>query len=413
MMKRSNLVPRHRSSRRRAAVAALTAITLVVLLIFASLAVDLGFVRAVCGEMQHTADGGALAGASALRESDGQDTESAQQRAVDIIERMQKSQGFSALDDQIIELGRWDYHTREFTPVSGPDEKAFAVRVVGVRNKTPLFFAAIMGKYSTDVTREAVALASGPCGGVWGLQGVKAGSINTDSYDSTAGKYSALTAGENGDICSGRDITAGGSFNVHGDVMPGFGHSLTVNGGAGEITGLTTSNSGAVPGAVVDLSTVKYTNDNGKIPSKTSNGTKTFKTAGNISLTGGENLTLSSGTYYLNSLTLTGGSTLTVGSAVTIYFAGSVDLAGGSIVNKSQSPHDLTIKSAGASFKLGGGTAFYGSILAPNALVTLGANAVYYGAVVGKTLELKGNVTVHVDESLPIPVEAPMPSLVK
>jgi Flp pilus assembly protein TadG len=414
-MKRPNLFPRHQSSRRRAAVAVLTAVTLVVLLIFASFAVDLGFVRAVCGDMQHTADTGALAGASALVATDGKDTEDVKERALDVIERMESTQGFEALDDQIIELGAWNATTGVFTPVNvASGAKAFAVRVVGVRNKTPLFFAGVMGKYSTNVTREAVALASGPCGGIWGLQGVKAGSINTDSYDSSEGPYSALTAGNDGDICSGRDITAGGSFNVHGDVMPGFGYSLTVNGGSGDITGYTTSNSGDLPSVPVDLSYVKYNNDDATIP-LTSKGTKAYKSPWNIALGAGVNLTLTGGTYYFDSLKLVGGATLTVSGPTTIYLGGDISDGGQGIINKNQNPHDLTIISAGASVKLGGGGTFYGTLLAPYADVTVGSNAVFYGSLVGKTLTLSGDATVHVDESLPIvrSANAPQPSLVK
>jgi len=328
---------------------------------------------------------------------------------------MLKSQGVDALGDQIIELGTWDYHTREFTPLSEtPTRKPFAVRVVGVRNKTPLFFAAIMGKYSTDVTREAVALGSGLCGGIWGLRGVKAGSINTDSYFSTEGPYDPLTAGENGDICSGRDISAGGSFDVQGDVMPGFGYSLTVNGSSGDITGYTTAHSGALPNVRGEVEQFKYSNDNGSIP-KTSDGTAAYKSTWNIALTSGANLTLSPGNYYFDSLKLTGGATLTVTGKTTIYLKGTADCVGGGIVNQSQSPHDLTIISAGKSFKLGGKSAFFGTLLAPKAVVTLGSNATFYGMVVGGTLELKGDFTVHVDESLPDyeSIGAPMPSLVK
>ena len=58
-----------RAHARRGAVIVITAVTIVVLLLFASLAVDLGFVNAVCGDMQHSADGAALAGASALYEA--------------------------------------------------------------------------------------------------------------------------------------------------------------------------------------------------------------------------------------------------------------------------------------------------------------------------------------------------------
>jgi len=398
--------------RRRAAVAVMTAITLVVLFIFASFAVDLGFVRAVCAEMQNAADAGALAGASALMESDGKETEAVHERAIDVIERMHKQQGFNAPEDQIIEVGTWDYKTREFTPADAATSNAFAVRVVSVRNKTPFFFAGVMGKHSTDVTREAVALGSGACNGIWGLEGVKAGSINTDSYDSTAGAYSAVTAGENGDICSGRNITAGGSFNVHGDVMPGFGYGLTVNGASGDITGYTTNNSGALPEAEVDLSAAKYTNDNSKIP-KTSTGKSPFKSPGNISIAAGANLALPSGTYYLNSVMLTGGATITVSGPTTIYMVGDWDTTGGGIVNKSASPHNLTVLSGGAAFKLGGNSSFYGEVVAPNAVVTLGSGTIFYGACIGKTLALKGDATIHVDESLPFRVTSPPPSLVK
>ncbi len=413
-MKRSSLVPRHQPSRRRAVVAVTTAVTLVVLLIFASFAVDLGFVRAVCGDMQHTADGGALAGASALRESDGQDTELAHTRALDIIERMEKTQGFEALEDQIIEVGTWDYHTRAFTAANSTTKRPFAVRVVGVRNETPLFFAAIMGKYSTDVTREAVGLGSGPCGGIWGLQGVKAGSINSDSFDSTEGPYSADTAGDNGDICSGRDITVGGSFNVRGDAMPGFGYSLTVDGSSGEITGYTTSHSGALPSVPVDLGDSKVNNDNATIP-LTAQLKKPYRTAWQISLTSGDNLTLAGGTYYFDSLKLSGGATVTFTGKTTIYMAGNVDITGGGFINQAGNPHNLTVISMGSAFKLQGAGSFSGSLWAPNADVMIGSNAVFYGALIGKTVHLAGDATVHVDESLPIvqAIAPPQPSLVR
>jgi len=412
-MKRSSLVLRHQSTRRRAAVAVMTAVTLVVLLAFASFAVDLGFVGAVCGDMQHTADGGALAGASALRESDGEDIVSARARAVEVIERMQKSQGFDAPRDQIVELGSWDFQNHKFTPAdTSSGTKAYAVRVVSVRNKTPLFFAAIMGKFSTDVTREAVSLGSGKCAGIWGLNGVRAGSINTDSYDSTEGPYNPLTAGDNGDICSGRDITAGGSFVIEGDVMPGFGYGLTVNGSSGEITGLTTSNTGSMTGPTVDFGDVQFNNDNDTIPDSTPS---VFKKSGwNLDLQGGQNLILAGGTYYFDSIKLAGGSSITIIGPTTIYVAGTLDAVGGTIVNTLHDPHDLTILSNGAEVKLSGSTDFYGSLIAPNAVVTL-SSGVLYGAVIGRIVEMKGDYTVHVDESLAACdlIEPPMPTLVK
>lgn len=416
-MKRSNLVPRHQSSRRRAAVAVLTAVTLVVLLIFASFAVDLGFVRAVCGDMQHTADSAALAGASALREADGADPDLVKERAVQMIELMQKSQGFEAMQDQVIEVGKWDFETREFTPLEPGERAPFAVRVVSIRKKTPLFFAAIMGKYSTDVLREAVALGSSKCGGIWGLRGVRVdGSVVTDSYDSDDGIYLADTAGDNGDICSGRDVTINGGVEVDGDVMCGFGYEVDINGGAGEISGTTTSNSSPVTGPVPDFGNIRYVNDNSTI-GLTDGGRSPWRAGGgwNLYVTANDNAGVPPGEYYMDTITMRSGATITVSGKTTFYVAGKVNASGAGIANVTSDPQNLTIISKGTAFEIGGTADFYGSVLAPYADVNLHGDSQWYGAVVGGTVWVHGNVKFHVDESLSIVdfFDPPMPTLVK
>jgi len=417
MMKRSSLFSRHQSSRRRAAVAVMTAVTLVVLLIFASFAVDLGFVRAVCGDMQHTADSAALAGASALWEADHADHGTVKQRALDMIERMQKSQGFEAMQDQIIEVGKWDYATREFTPLEPGAGAPFAVRVVSIRKKTPLFFAAIMGKYSTDVLREAVALGSGKCGGIWGLRGVRVnGSVVTDSYDADDGVYSADTAGDNGDICSGRDVRASGGFEINGDVMCGFGYEVDINGGSGEISGTTTSNSGPVVGPVPDFGNILYVNDNGAI-GLTDGGRSPWRAGGgwDLYLNANDNVGVPPGEYYMDTITMRSGATITVSGQTTFYVAGKVDARGAGIVNVTNDPKNLSIISTGTVFEIGGTADFYGSVLAPYAAVNLYGDSQWFGAVVGGTVWFRGNIVFHVDESLSIVdfFDPPMPTLVK
>ena len=64
---------------------------------------------------------------------------------------------------------------------------------------------------------------------------------------------------------------------------------------------------------------------------------------------------------------------------------------------------------------LAGGGTFYASLVAPNAVVTLGSGAEFFGAVIGSFVELKGDFTMHVDESLATTdlIEPPMPTLVK
>lgn len=416
-MKRSDLVSRHQSSRRRAAVAVLTGVTMIVLLICASFAVDLGFVRAVCGDMQHTADAGALAGASALIQSDGEDTIAARDRALDVIERMQKSQGFEALGDQIIEFGTWDYETREFTPGDATLSKSFAVRVVGVRKKTPLFFAAIMGKYSTDVTRQAVALGSGPCGGIWGLRGVRViGNVVTDSYKSEEGPYVADTASENGDICSGRNVVLNGGVEVNGDVMCGFSYEVEVNGAAAEITGLTTANSQPVTYGPLDFGDIKYVNDNPTIPN-TDAGNSPWRAGGgwNLHLTANDNVDIAPGNYYFDSILMRSGATITLSGKTTMYVGGNVVAAGAGIVSATADPRDLNMVVAGTHFAFGGTYEFYGSVVAPNADVRLHGTGDYYGTIIGGTVTMLGDFQFHVDETLPEAsfFDPPMPSLVK
>lgn len=383
------------ASKRRGVVIPFTAVSIVTLLLFAALAVDVGYICALTTEQQNNADAAALAGASALQE---EDWWSAKKRALHIIARNQKAQGYSSLDDQIVEVGWWDSVNHVFH-ASGDPTRAMAVRVRAARNRAPLFFAAFMGKTTTDVWREAVAVGSGPCTGIWGLEGINAGSINTDSYDSTEQAYSDLTARENGDLCSGRAIKVHGSKEVKGDVMAAYGYEVTIAGTSGEITGITTSNSGDLPPVPVDLGSAPYVNDNDTIPLTDSGKSPFQKGAIAVDLQGGDNLTLDSGTYYFESLKLSGGSTITIAGPTTMYFDGPIDATGGTLVNPSANPHDLTIISIDPHVKIGGGSAFYGSVMAPNAVVELKGEA-FYGALVGKFVELKGDFSVHVDESL-------------
>jgi len=384
------------TKKRRGIALVFVTVFLVVLIGFAAFAIDVGHVCAVCTEMQNTADGAALAGASALRDELGGETES---RARDVIADNLARLGYGNPDDSIIQIGKWNSVTGEFTEAA-VDDGAFAVRVVARRPKTPYFFAPVFGKNSTTVTREAIAVGSGPCGGIWGLNGVKAGSINTDSYNSNDGPYDPLTSLDNGDVCSGRDIKVNGSFDIQGDVMAGFGYEVTVAGNAGDITGITTNRVDATTAPPVDFTDVKLSNDNSTI-GLTSDNKSPWKGAGyNLDIQAQAYLTLDPGTYLLDSIKLGGGAQIVVTGPTTIYVSGDIDAIGGTIVNKTNDPHDLTILSGGSSVKISGGAGFYGSILAPDADVALGGTADYYGAVVGGTVTLGGDFTFHVDESL-------------
>jgi len=391
---------RTNDSRRRGATLVLVTVLLFVLMGFAAFSVDVGQLCAVATEQQNTADAAALAGASALQ--DGLLEDAVYRRALHVIKLNQETQGYLALDDQVIEIGKWNSVTGEFTAVGLDEvEDAFAVRVVAKRPKMQYFFAPIFGKYYADVTREAVAVASGRCGGIWGLQGITSGGgILTDSYNSLNGPYDSSTALDNGDLCSGMDIKVAGSFEVNGDVMSGFGYETTVAGHAGDITGITTSTPNGTEGPPVDLGDAEYNNDNATVGTSDDGRSPWHKDSWDLEMTSQSTLTLAPGTYVFDSIRLAGGATIKVTGPTTIYVKGSVDAGGGAITNATGDPHNLTIKVLGEDCKLNGGSGFYGSIIAPYADVVLGGTADFYGAVIGQTVDLSGDFVFHVDESL-------------
>jgi hypothetical protein len=376
-------------------------VMLATLFVCAALSIDVGQICAVAAEQQNTADAGALAGSTLLQEKRSEDVIEDVEK---LIARNQRFQGYESIEDQVIELGQWDSVNHVFTALS-PDEwerGAFAVRVRAYRNNLKHFFAGVMGRKATDVSREAVAVGSRDCRGIWGLEGIKAGSIVADSYDSTDGAYDGLTARDNGDLCSGRGITIMGSIDLHGDAMSGFGYPVSVSGSSGEITGITTSRLDDPPAVTVDLSAVEYSNDNHLI-GLTSDGRSPFRSPYYVDISGGATLELPPGTLYFDSIKLSGGASLTVVGTTTIYVKGNIDATGGTILNKTRSPNDLTIYCTGSAIKLGGGTAFYGGIVAPEADVTLsGTSGTYYGVLIGKTVTFNGGYTIHVDESSPL-----------
>ena len=216
---------RIRSKWRRAVTAVVTVVLIPVLLGFAALSVDVSFIFDLAQHTQHTADAGALAGATAL-----QDELAAEyyDRAIVAVAKNQLSRGFQSLDDQIIELGRWNSVDQVFSPMGDDEaEQANAVRVTAARQRVPLFFARLLGKHTVDISRPAVAAIQFPCGGIWGLEEVKVpGSVETDSYISNDGEYTEATAGNNGDLCSGGDITVSGSAYIDGDAMAGIDSEL-------------------------------------------------------------------------------------------------------------------------------------------------------------------------------------------
>ncbi|MFQ5414436.1 MAG: VWA domain-containing protein [Phycisphaerae bacterium] len=158
---------RARPTRRRGAVAVLTAVTLVVLLGFAALTVDVGMLYNSRADLQQAADAAALAAAARLSDySSGDPLPAARQAAVEYVERnpvMNHGITIDPLTD--VTFGRAVYNATtgsyDFEPTNElPDAVQVRVRMTedSPNGGVPLLFAKIFGKQTTDMAAGATAI---------------------------------------------------------------------------------------------------------------------------------------------------------------------------------------------------------------------------------------------------------------
>lgn len=126
---------------RRGATVVLFAVMLVMVLGFMALAVDLGYVCSVKGDLQAAADAGALAGTGVLLEGDDAAITTAQKYVSSNMNNRGTSSGKKNHAD--VEVGHWNSKSRIFVAGGEPRD---AVRVVAVAEESPLFFGRAVGR---------------------------------------------------------------------------------------------------------------------------------------------------------------------------------------------------------------------------------------------------------------------------
>ncbi len=203
------------------------------------------------------------------------------------------------------------------------------------------------------------------------------GNGTTDSYDSDVAAYSAATAGSNGDVGTNSivagTVTLSGNARINGDVMVGPGGNTN--------TIVTTSGNATVTGtkSAASSTTVLTTP------------TTSLVSAGAMSLSGNNNLSLSTGTYHYSSLSISGNARLTTTGEVTIYVAGTVSISGNGTASYQSLPKNLKIYSTGtSSVSVSGNGNTYAAIYAPRSSVAVSGNGAIYGAIVGNTVSMSG-----------------------
>jgi hypothetical protein len=165
---------RARSSRRGNS-ALMAGIMIVVLIGFATIVVDVGFLYMTRGQLQGAVDSGALAGARALdRQATG--IVLANQRVHEYAGYHEASGSDVVISDLDISYGHWYFGDNDncspapcFVELGtvGNESAINAVRVIGRRSTTTggdigLFFAGVLGFSQEDVTATAIAVSGGP-----------------------------------------------------------------------------------------------------------------------------------------------------------------------------------------------------------------------------------------------------------
>lgn len=133
-----------------------------------------------------------------------------------------------------------------------------------------------------------------------------------------------------------------------------------------------------------------------------------------INLSGSENMTLASGDYIVQSISISGNAQLHIdssGGPVNVYVNGAGSSAGitigGNGVSNLSRPTAFRIWYPGSGIvQIGGNGLFSGTLYAPNAPVKFNGNGAIYGGVVGSTLQIIGNPQLHYDNALQ--TEGPM-----
>jgi hypothetical protein len=126
----------------------------------------------------------------------------------------------------------------------------------------------------------------------------------------------------------------------------------------------------------------------------------TYVDLGDLTINGNANYSFAAGDYLVNTLNVNGNPTINVSGTVRIWFR-SLNLAG-NVGAGASTPSQLQFYSRvdAQQANLNGTCKLTGVIFAPNIVINHSGNNGVYGALVGASVTLNGNVAVHYDEDL-------------
>ena len=200
-------------------------------------------------------------------------------------------------------------------------------------------------------------------------------------------------------VFSNKRVELAGSFTLEGDAISGGRVAISGNNTPGGSI-VEFAETITVPSPSPQVAAAKNANDNGKIPCvRRGNNCRSPVSGNSLSLQSQDAITLRSGEYYFDSISMSGQARLNVDGNVVIYLDGPATFNGGSAANPSQD--SLTIVSgSNQEIRLNGGGSSATRIHAPHAVVRFAGTQDFRGSALGRELRFSGTVGVNATDNL-------------
>ena len=387
---------------------------MVILVMAAALALEVGRVAVVDAELQLAADAAALAGASAFGDAATDElVPLATARATSIANANKANNRSVTLRETDVIVGVWNPELREFTP--GIDESGEvgpnAVRVVahaceGRDTHVEPLMSHLSGRSFShlDLHAEAIAyrLSTTPPSGFLGLDGFRSTGVLTTAAVEPNGHPHLLSR-----PLFGGHIRSNGDVNLHvlglaglslirGDVYSGGTINRPVIDLLTRITGQEATPAEPYSCPAVPPSLASSNNDNDLLPSHAFNGSD-FTALGVVDL--------QPGTYHVSDFTVLAGAIVNVRGPVRFVITGKTTVLG-SVLSLNRRAGDLRLLVAGdEAVDLAATADLYTDLYAPESDVRITAGLRYTGRIIGKEVNILATSFLYADPALGDPFE--------
>jgi hypothetical protein len=267
-----------------------------------------------------------------------------------------------------------------------PDGSGFRAEV---SNTTPNLTVKISSCSADGKNVRASQLQYGRAPKPYALIGINSitmgGSAHTDSYDSTKGAYSALTARSNGSIATNGNITLNNTVNIKGDALYGGTYSaaagVTVTGKKGLVTKPLVFPSAVLP-TVYDYSVASM---------NTTSGASTYP----------------GGTYIVGDLNMSGTASVTWSGPVKLYIKTSYNVKDSVVIKTYQNlpaNRQLFFLPTCPVANWSGSNVCVGDLYAPDTTFNVSGTVEKYGRIIAKNINHTSSGGLHYDESMAAPL---------